>query len=106
MHKIVWSDEALDLLDKRDRFARVKIRKEFAEKVQLVPDKASIPEVESDLSAGWHATQLAGNRFTILWKLLNDTINVAAVVPAPFTSKKQIESAVFAESDGLLKLRF
>ena len=74
--KIIWEDDALRLLDNRDRYERRAIQDEFRED----PRRNAIPV---DASTCEFVTQVSNKRFSVVWQL-DETRRqaiVRAVVP-------------------------
>ncbi len=102
MYIIMWRDEALDLLDKRDRFTRLEVRKEFK---QVATDPYN-HGIEIDPATRLFATSICNQRYTLVWNLdeSNKTIIVQAFVACPFSDKEQITAAILSESNGTIRL--
>jgi len=101
-YTIKWSDEAQQLLRKRDSYTDDLIRKEF----QPVETEAI------RIGSSRYVTPVADNRYAVVWDLdpASSTANVRAVVPTQLRSRsaddvrKQISDVIQYESDGRFTL--
>jgi hypothetical protein len=72
--RIIWEDQALQLLDKRDRYARTVVQEEFRDEPQR-------NAVELDPGEHTFITPVFEQRFGVVWRLENLYTVVQAVVP-------------------------
>jgi hypothetical protein len=99
--KIFWEDQALKLLDIRDRYTRKVIREEFSKD----PQKGALP---FDPDNGGFVTPVSDSRFSVVWRLEGQQAVVLAIVPLTNVSgmsqgqelKEYVQRAVRAESKG------
>lgn len=103
---IEWLPEARELLARRDRFTQSAIKKDFAADPER--DKVAL-----DAEQGWYATPVADNRYTVIWRVLNDNaVQVKAVVASQFRGetaaqlKEKLEETVKVETHGAVKSLF
>jgi hypothetical protein len=111
---VIWEDDALKLLERRDRYTRNAIREEF----RLDPQKRAI---EFDPDHSTYLTPVSDNRFSVVWRFDRETRQavVRAVVPLPhlpsgagaleepgarIAFKEYVERAVKVESKGEIHL--
>jgi hypothetical protein len=74
---VSWEDNALDLLDERDRYTRNAIRQEF----RRDPKKDAI---ELDPVEHTFLTPVSDRKFSVVWRLSQDNAAIVrAVVPLP-----------------------
>ena len=101
--KVIWEDEALKLLEARDRYTRNAIREGFSEN----PEKAAIL---FDRAQGGFLTPVSHARYSVVWYLDVDRQQAVVRAVVPLTNltavddtdelKKYVQRAVQAESNG------
>jgi hypothetical protein len=91
---VAWEDQALDLLDSKDRYTRSEIRNEF----RRDPKKDAI---EFDPVGRCYLTPVSDNRFSVVWQLIDQQALVRAIVPLNIN----LESFEVGNPDALGKLK-
>lgn len=102
---VKWSQRAVKLLGKRDRYTREAIRRDF----ESDPKQDGF---QLDESLHYWITPVADNRYSVVWEMDPDsqTATVQAVVPARFVGtnrasiKEQVGKVVSLETDGAFEL--
>ncbi len=110
--KVIWEDDALKLLEGRDRYTRNAIREEFSRD----PQKGAI---KFDPQQSGYLTPVSDNRFSVIWRL-DETAQqaiVRAIVALPNIKsdppnepkeiealKEYVQRAVRTESKGNISL--
>ena len=94
---VVWEEEALKLLEERDRFTRNAIRQEFGrdpkkDAIQFDPDHAT------------YATPVSDRRFSVVWRWKPEDRQVVVRAVVPLTNMPVNESELRKPED-LVKLK-
>lgn len=92
--KIIWEDEALQILERRDRYARNAVREEFREE----PKKNA---VEYDTDQHVFVTPVVDQRFGVVWREDGLSAIVQAVVPLTI----DLHSGDFSSEEGRKQLK-
>ena len=95
--RVIWEDDALRLLEGRDRYTRNAIREEF----RRDPSKGA---VEIDTEQHQFLTPVSDNRFTVVWRLDDQTQQAVVSAVVPLTNVT-LEQDALSEPGALERLR-